>query len=47
MYTLTWIHTRKKVPMKVVGTWGQLQTRIWMIRHIFPDHLMQIDGTPV
>jgi|LakMenEpi03Aug12_release.lakeMendotaPanAssembly.Ray.scaffolds.fasta_scaffold3401838_1 hypothetical protein len=47
MYTLTWTHTRKKIPMSLVGTWAQIQIKIWMIRHVFPKHPMYINGDPV
>ena len=44
MHTLTWVHTRKKTPMKLQGTFGYLWLRIRMIRQVIPDHPMQLDG---
>jgi hypothetical protein len=46
--TLTWIHTRKKVPMtRTCKTWGAAMLQVMMIRQVFPNHPAQIDGKPV
>ena len=45
--TLTWNHTRKGTPMKLTGAYGYLITRVMMVRYMYPDHPMFLDGKPV
>lgn len=47
MHTLTWIHTRKRTPMTLRATLGQLMVRAWMVRAAHPSHPMKIDGRPI
>lgn len=44
MHTLTWKHTRKNTPMNVKGTMGQLLIRIMIVRSVYPNYPMFIDG---
>ena len=47
-HTMTWNHTRKGTPMtKICKTWGAAWLHVIMIRQIFPNHPIQIDGKPV
>lgn len=47
MSTLTWNHTRKGTPMKMTGNTGSLLVRVMMVRQVFPDHPMFLNGQPV
>ena len=47
MTVLTWKHTRNGNPMKQSGSYGSLMIRVMMVRQIYPNHPMFIDGTPV
>ncbi len=47
MQTLTWNHTRKGTPMVLRGNFGQLWVQVMMVRHVYPNHPMQIDGVSV
>ena len=46
MSILTWNHTRKGTPMKQSGSYSLLMIRVMMVRQIYPNHPMFIDGTP-
>lgn len=46
-HTLTWLHTRKNTPMKLIGTWSQIWIRIMIVRSVHPKHPMSIDNKPV
>jgi hypothetical protein len=47
MSTLTWSHTRKGTPMSQKGSYGVLMLRVLMIRSLYPNHPMFIDGVPI
>lgn len=47
MHTLTWKHTRKGTPMVLRGNLGDLRVRVMMVRHVYPNHPMQINGVDV
>lgn len=47
MSILTWNHTRKGTPMKQSGSYSSLMIRVMMVRQIYPNHPMFIDGTLV
>ena len=47
MSVLTWNHTRKKTPMSQSGSRASLLIRVMMVRQVYPNHPMFIDGKPV
>jgi hypothetical protein len=47
MSILTWNHTRKGTPMRQSGNYGSLMIRVMMVRQIYPNHPMFIDGNPI
>lgn len=47
MSILNWNHTRTGKPMRQSGSYGSLMIRVMMIRQIYPNHPMFIDGNPI
>jgi hypothetical protein len=48
MHVLSWLHTRKNVPMQVSSdSIASLMIRVMMVRSVYPNHKMSIDNKPV
>lgn len=48
MFTLQWMHTRKRTPQtRVFETWGQAWVLVMMVRAVFPNHPFTLNGEEV